>query len=316
MKKNFIVCILILISTFNLFAQDVDTLKNNEDDFFKEKGRKHWWKNWDDEWSMKEFKGNPFIEINYGLGNVYQKEMNYEFAKIGSAELKIGYSKKNNFYDEKIIKFSDRYLSINRNGYDLSSKDQNQNELLSTSWNISFSKRKGYGYKIGDFYLLPYNSTGFVWSILNMKKYPPLIWPAVYPPLEGQVKAEKDAHFLDRINEQLKFGELKENGINLNIASSVGLNFGYETSIIFPRHLFWKHIGSLIIESAGIGLIDKFIDEVADSSPMATPIVNFILKGAYNYAIYTLKKDKMNWPFKTESPLTYETFKFGLTFTF
>jgi hypothetical protein len=40
------------------------------------------------------------------------------------------------------------------------------------------------------------------------------------------------------------------------------------------------------------------------------------LKGAYQYAFYTLTKDKMNWPFNTESPLTYENFKFGVTLTF
>jgi hypothetical protein len=53
-----------------------------------------------------------------------------------------------------------------------------------------------------------------------------------------------------------------------------------------------------------------------DSSPVAGPIMNFLLKGGYSYAFYKLKSEKMNWPFNTETPLTYETIKFGLTFSF
>ncbi|MFA7228081.1 MAG: hypothetical protein WC061_03515, partial [Melioribacteraceae bacterium] len=73
---------------------------------------------------------------------------------------------------------------------------------------------------------------------------------------------------------------------------------------------------SLIIEEGAKGILNHFIDKVADSSPYAAPIVNFFLKNGLSYAFFSLKKANMNWPFSTESPLTYETFKFGITFTF
>lgn len=314
MKKVFSI-LLILFMTINLFAQQVDSTET-EDDFFKEKPKKHWWNNWDNDWKMWELKGVPFIEVNYGLGNFKQKEMNYDFAPVGLVELKLGYSSQKNFHEEKVIKFSDKYFFISRIGSDLNSQNSKVDELRSTMWRFGFSKRKGYGYKFNNFYVLPYNSSGIVWSGIDMKNYPPSVWPAVYPPLEGQLKAEADIRFLERINQSLKFGTTSESGINFDIAKSVALNFNYESTVIFPRYLFWKHLGSFVIEFAGAGLLDKFIDSIASSSPISLPFVNFLLKGAYQYAFYTLKKDKMNWPFNTESPLTFENFKLGLTFTF
>ena len=91
---------------------------------------------------------------------------------------------------------------------------------------------------------------------------------------------------------------------------------GYERSIVFQRHLFWKWAGSAIIEAAAQGLLDGFISEVFESTPAAGPIVNFLLKNALAYGIYELRQDKMNWPFSSEAPIAYDQFKFGVTFVF
>ena len=63
-------------------------------------------------------------------------------------------------------------------------------------------------------------------------------------------------------------------------------------------------------------LLDQFIDEIGESSPYAVPVVNFFLKNGLSYAVYELRKDKMNWPFDSAPPLCIDSFKFGLTFVF
>ncbi len=315
MFPKIILLISIFLTSVNSFSQEVDSTES-EDEFFKEKTRKHWWKNWNDDWQMWELKGVPFIELNYALGSLDQKNMNYDFAKVGLAELKLGYSSRKNFFEEKVVAFQNKYFFISRMGSDITSNKSKVGELGSSMWKFGFAKRKGYGYKFNEFYLLPYNSSGIVWSGLDMKNYPPSIWPAVYPPLEGQIKAESDIKFLERINQTLKFGTTYESGFNFDFASSVAFNVGYETIVIFPSYLVWKHLGSFIIESAGAQLLNNFIDEIANSSPIMLPFVNLLLKGAYQYAFYTLKKDKMNWPFNTEAPLTKESIKFGISFIF
>ena len=125
-----------------------------------------------------------------------------------------------------------------------------------------------------------------------------------------------DKKILDRYDGAFRFGTASEGGVRIEIANTVSLDAGFEASVIFPRHLFWKQLISFAIESGGQGAVDFFVDEVMDNSPAAGPIVNFVLKNALSYGFYLLKKDSMNWPFETEKPLTYETFKMGVSFTF
>lgn len=73
---------------------------------------------------------------------------------------------------------------------------------------------------------------------------------------------------------------------------------------------------SSMIEVGGLFLIDSFTKNVLRNAPVAGTFVNFILKNAYEYGFYQLRKDKMNWPFTSSAPLRYNTFKLGMTFTF
>lgn len=315
-KKLLFFFISFVLVTATVFAQQDTTTVEDDDDFFSENHDNHWWKNWDENWMDWEFRGTPFIEVNYGLGNFNQKNMTYDFAKVGSGELKLGYSTRQSFFEERIIDFKDHYFFISRLGSDMEGTTAKANELRSSMWRFGFSSRSGYGYKLGDLYILPYNASGIVWARIDIKDFPPSVWPAIYPPLQTQLDAEADNDFLNRIDKTFRFGTSAESGINFDFDSKIGFNVGYETSVLFPRHMFWKHAGSWLIEAAGMGLLDHFIDQIGDSSPLSLPFVNAILKGAYQFAFYSLKKEKMNWPFNTEAPLTYETFKFGVTFTF
>lgn len=315
MKKNFLFLfafVMIPLLSQSL-AQVNDSTKWDDDEW----NDNRWWKKWNhDNLFDWEFSGTPFIEINYGLGSLKQKNMSQNFADLGDGEMKLGYSRREDFSDEKTIEFSDKYFFVSRIGSDMESTTAKANDLRLRMWRFGFAKKSGYGYKLGSFYILPYNTQGIAWSRLDMTDYPPSVFTTQYPPTQAQLNAIQDREIIDRYDGDFRFGTISESGISFDIASTIGLNAGYETSVIFPRHLFWKHIGSILIQQAGLGLLDHFIDKVADSSPLSVPFVNMILKGAYNYAFYSLQKDKMNWPFDTETPLTFDTFKVGVTFTF
>ena len=317
MRKYYLLVFLLsffTITSYSFAQEDDSTSFRDDEDDWKDS---HWWHRWDNsDWFEWEFKGAPFIEATGGLGILKQKNMTQDFAKVGDGEIKLGYSSRENYSDERIVEFKDKYFFISRIGSDMENTTAQANELRSLMWRFGCAKRTGYGYKLGTFYLMPYHAQGIVWSRLQMKDYPPSAFVALFPPSTSQLNAEADREIIDRYDEEFRFGTIKESGINFDFASTIGLNVGYETSVIFPRHLFWKHAGSMIIEQAGLGLLEHFIDEVADSSPLSVPLVNFLLKGAYSYAFYSLNKEKMNWPFDTETPLTFETVKFGVTFTF
>jgi hypothetical protein len=120
----------------------------------------------------------------------------------------------------------------------------------------------------------------------------------------------------DLYNKTFRFGNSFQGGLQFKFTDNLGIDASYERSIVYSRHLFWKWGGSELIEVIGQGLIDKFVEEILDSTPAAVPVVNFVLKNALSYGLYELRQDKMNWPFETAPPLAFDTFKVGFTFVF
>ena len=315
MKKLFLLlAVLVLIVNVAVYAQDSDSTENDNSNCHNWHSW-HNWNNWGNHWSPFNDQGDPFIEVHYGLSTPKQTNIFSKFANVAFAEIKLGYSNIDSVYDPNIIELKDRYVFASRISSYLKSGSHNFDEMMSDMWRFGIGWRSGYGYKFGAITITPYHSSGFAWSRVEMETSPGDFWQLTNPPIPYD-KAVNDINILNRYQDSFRFGTVWEGGISLTILNAVSINSGYEAAVIFPRYMFWNHAGSFIIEEGGLGLLDKFIDEIADRSPIAAPIVNFLLKNGYSYAFYTLKKSRMNWPFETEAPMTYETFKFGLTFTF
>ena len=300
--------LLILFTSINLFAQEKDSTESRWDH--------NKWYDWNNyEWLGWVFHGKPFIEVNYGLGITRHDKLTSQFADIGLAEIKLGYATQESYYEDNIIEFHDKFAFGSRLSSDLKSVSTTAGVMNSDMWRFGFANRSGYGYRINKISILPYHGSGFAWSRLDMRDYPAKFYLITKPPMMID-DAVRDTDILNRFHDAIRFGTLSEAGVRFEFDSFASLDLGYETAVIFPRYLFWKHAGSLLIEQGAMGLLNHFIDEIGDSSPLSLPIVNFFLKNGLSYAFYSLKKGNMNWPFATEAPLTYETFKIGLTFTF
>jgi hypothetical protein len=308
-KLFFCALSLILISNIKLFAQV-------ESDSTREYRQNNFWYDWDNsEWSDWGFHGKPFIEVNYGFGIPKHDKLVSKIADVGAAEIKLGYATQDAGYYDNLIDFHDKYAFFSKLSSELKSTSSKLGEMKSDLWRFGLGNRSGYGYRLGGFSILPYHGGGFVWSKLDMKEYPAQFYTLLNPPMELS-DARNDTDILNRFHDSFRFGTFSEGGVRFEVASFVSMDICYEAEVIFPRYLFWKHAGSLLIEEGTMGVLNHFIDKISDSSPYAAPIVNFFLKNGLSYAFYSLKKTNMNWPFSTESPLTYETIKFGLTFTF
>ncbi|MCF8261917.1 MAG: hypothetical protein K9J12_14150 [Melioribacteraceae bacterium] len=260
------------------------------------------WNDWDwDDDSWYDYS-TPFIEFNAGLSEIKHDAFINKFSDVGLGELKLGFSSRDSFYKGVVFEMEDKYFFVSNLSTELHVDEPEAVSLDSKLWRFGFGKRSGYGYDFSGFGIFPYTTSGYSLSKLQMSEYP-------FVPLE-------DIKVLDRFNEAIRFGSTVEGGLQLSIVNTISFDIGYEASTIFPRYLIWKHLGSAIIEEAGLSFLDHFIDEVVDASPAVGPIINFLLKNGYRYAAYSLKKGDMNWPFPTEEPLTYETVKVGITFTF
>ncbi len=304
-----LIIFLSLIFTSSLLAQDSYKYNYNYD-----------WEDWYD-YNWEFDYDRPFIEFNYGFGEPKHEDFNADFAKIGLLELKLGYLKESELIHYNIDDREEGFVFGSVLSPELSSVDPTLQEFESKLWRFGFATRNTLGYYGDYFSILPYHQEGFAWSqLVNNPLEDPIIYTTgnggfIGDPLTLE-KMESDYKIIERYHDAFRFGTVAEGGIRLEFVNSISVNAGYEASVIFPRHLFWKHAGSYIIQKAGQGALTYFIDEITDSSPIAGPIVNFILQNGYSYAFYSLMKKDMNWPFSTETPLTYETFKFGLTFTF
>ena len=290
-----LICLLFMGATF---AQEGDSTNTNS--------RHHHWYQWKNDFNFlhEGFHGRPTLSFLYGFSNMSKKDAQRTYADPDLMELKIGYaSKRSTWDDDNIFNYSNKYLQISYFSTELANTLNNP-DVQSKMWRIGFGKASDYGYDFGDFSLVPYHASGFAWSRVEML------------PDKIQTFAALPPSGLEDYDQTVRFGTSAEGGLMLTFADHYTVEAGYERSIIFRRHLFAKWVMSAIIEDVAQSLLNGFIGEVLDHSPKATPVVNFLLKNALSYGIYELRQSKMNWPFNTEPPLSYDQFKFGVTIVF
>ena len=298
MKKVITTTLICLLFVGAAFAQEGDSTGTHS--------RHHHWYHWRDDFNFfhEGFHGRPTLSFLYGFSNMSLKDAQRTYADPELMELKIGFtSKRSTWDDDNIFDYNYKYLQISYFSTELANTPSNP-DVQSKMWRLGLGKASGYGYNFGGFNLVPYHASELTWSRVEMLQDKVMTFAAL--PLSG----------LEDYDQTIRFGTSAEGGLMFTFADHYTIEAGYERSIIFRRHLFGKWVMSAIIEDATQSLLDGFIDEVLDYSPKAAPIVNFLLKNALSYGIYELRQSKMNWPFNTEPPLSYDQFKFGVTIVF
>lgn len=313
----------LLLLFLTLFFLTSPTIFSQEDSTETEKDWVwHWdwddlddWDDWvfDDDWDIwardwKSKKTKPAISLQYGLAELKRDDVESQFVDPGLVEIKLGYVRdKDAWHTDYIIDHSYKFLFLSNESNKLARKEKSaETEIESDMWRFGFGGLNGYGYKLGEnSAVIFYNGYTLNWSRIDFK----------YPNIQT-FAADPDLNKLNRYDESFRFGTSNEAGIRIKPIENLIIDAGYERSIVFERHLFWKWAGSAIIESAAQGLLDGFVDEVFESSPAAGPVVNFLLKNALAYGIYELRQEKMNWPFISAAPISYDQFKIGVTVVF
>jgi len=296
MYFNRLLIVILLLTAAPLILPQEDSTKTNEDWDW------HWdkWEDWTVDFGFK--KTRPTISLQYGLANLDRKDLHSQFVDPNLLEVKLGYVKDRVAWEtDNIIRHSYKYLYLSNESNKLAGQEAVGSEIESDMWRFGIGRLSGYGYKLGEnAAIIPYYSYTLNWSNIDFTT----------------LVVNPDEAILNLYDKSFRFGTSSEGGVRIKIIDNLILDAGYERSIVFQRHLFWKWAGGAIIEAAAQGLLDGFVSEVFESSPVAGPIVNFLLKNALAYGIYELRQDKMNWPFNSEAPIAYDQFKFGVTVVF
>ncbi len=294
MLKHILLLFTILFS-FTNFIQAQDSTETNG-----EKWKWHWEEISDMfDWSMKR----PSISLDFGLSDIKRKDVMGDFSKNNLLELKLGYtSMKISKYAFNITRDKYRYIYLTNNSTNLAGGKNNSEEINTNNLRFGYAESGGYGYKLGTASTITtYFTYSLDWTRIDFKD-------TAYLP--------DDQRIYNLYDEAFRFGNSNEFGIRIQPVSFLIFEGGYERSQVFQRHLFWKWAGSSVIEAVSHGILDAFINEIMKSSPQIGPIVFLILKGALSYGIYELRSDKMNWPFNSAKPITFNNIKFGMTFMF
>ena len=243
----------------------------------------------------------PFLEGVYGVGAPKHKAFTQDFSNTGLVEFRLGFSQIQPYKD---------YVSTINEGYfyggsvskSLSLDEEGPNEALAKATRFGMGNRQGYGYQAGAIALLPYSYFGLGWTKIESDQTAALTPEALA--------------VVERYEGSFRFGQNSEAGMKIQLGKTLAVSGGYEFSVVFPRHLFGKWLGSAMIQSIGYSASVLFSDAIVESSPVLGPLIGFVLRNGVSYVFYWQMRDAMNWPFKTEQPLTFEALKVGASITF
>lgn len=295
MIKYFLILLILVIHTNSNAQYAIEEISNSQTTESNDNNRFH----------ERKFFEKPTLEMSYGISEVTLNNLSSNISPVGMLELKLGYStQRKSYYDKKsVLKYINGFTFLSVASTDLNSNSKPVSDLNSETWRFGLGMKQGYGVDLGKSAIMPYTSGAFVWSKFNM---------------QGNTVglSANDLNSLSNFNETFRFGTLSESGINLQIIPLITLQAKFERAIVLPRHLFAVQMGSMLIETVGAYMLGDFIDNVMRNSPVLGTIVSFALKSGYSYGIYELRRSEMNWPFGGEAPLSFDTYKVGMTFTF
>jgi hypothetical protein len=289
----------IALSSFLFFSNVLIVLADDKKDFEMDKYDHEFEDVMEWAWSG-EFR--PLVEVTYGKAMIKHQKFVDVLPENAIAEVKLGYSQIQK-YERMVWELDERFIYGSYISDDLDNTfTLEPGDISAIVRRIGFGNRLGYGYQLGPIELLFYNQNGLAWTKIQTNRSNDLI--------------AGDNDILDRYEGTFRFGMNTEGGLKLQFFKSVALTGSYELAAVYPRHVFWEWLGSYIIMNAGVGLVSVFSDDIIHSSPTFGPIFYFLLKNGISYAFYQGVKDKMNWPFDSETPMTFENIKLGISFTF
>jgi glycerophosphoryl diester phosphodiesterase len=243
------------------------------------------------------FQSRTMMELSYGVGSPSYGKITGNFANVGMFGAKIGRSELNKFSNDN-VELNERYLFATYFNSDWSAGNVNDDEIKTESFRFGIGTNDGLGYEGSNIDFVPYLSQALTWTRLYSS---------------STAQNPEDEETLDWIKGAFRFGEWAKFGLGFEFSSMVQLDVNYETAVVFPRHKFWKWLGSTIIVQGVYNRLASFTESIVDKESVWGPIANWVIKGAYLYGFYLLREDNMNWPFSTDAPLKYDSFNLGIS---
>lgn len=242
-------------------------------------------------------RGDPTITLHYGVTQATSNDLSKNFRRLGNIEVRLGYRKTEWGIENYLVDYTWHGVSVSHYAEGIRKTDPASNNINTKAWQFGLGSESGDGYSFDKTSIIPYRSSTYGWTRFNSDFF------GVAP---------GDSTFLLLYNGTFRFGQSGGMGVLLQFVPVVALDLVYKRGVVFSRHLFFKHLGSVVVEEVAHGLLSRFVESIFESSPTAGPLLGFLLHSGITYAVYELRKEDMHWPFSTASPINYDTFTVGV----
>jgi hypothetical protein len=255
-------------------------------------------------WQIDKFWSGPrkpLLDFSYGVSSPRHRLYQGELDNVGELEIRMGYSRSHPKV-ENVVDLSDKYVFFNYSSSNLLGRSPDPAKVTAEISRFGIGWRGGFAYDLTSTYLYPYTQSALLWTTMNTGRPIGL--------------SSNDSAILDRYEGSFRFGMSAESGIAFGLADIFSVRAGYEVTAIYPRHVFWPWVESYSLALIGMGALSHFAGEIVDASPTLGPIIFTLLRGGLTYGYYLLVRDNQYWPLSSETPMTTDGFRFGLTMTF
>jgi len=252
----------------------------------------------------KTIQNKNLIAISYGISNLSypHKDIFSELSKVFLFEIKYGFVRiDDNFKNSSFAYLASETAYFANYSSHMTAKEIKDDGKTTDAWLFGFDFTNGYGYnsKISKSFLI--HSGGLGWAIIDFENL-------------GESLAEQRRY--DIFDKKFRFGTDFHSGLRHYFTQSISMDALYGHSIYFPQFSGWKFFGSYISELMIQRAIDYFAEDYIPKFPESFPLVNWSAKSLVSLLFYEFRRDQMNFPFSSESPINYDSFKIGVSLTF
>ena len=249
------------------------------------------------------------IALTYGTGSLNRVGLAADLASVGALDFRLGFVGEGDFAGRSdLVAYGAININVAYFGSSLSIESPSNDQIETSLWRFGLGTEDGYGYRFG--------TSGRRVVLSNVGAIVGGAYFFDWDDPTGVDLSAADSLVLDGFGRTARFGDMWEASAQVWFDEAMGARIGYERAVMYPCFKTWKWMGASLLYSITGLILEKFSEAAGKDAPGSVPIVDFLLEGALGYVYYELREESTNWPFDTEEPLSYDTFRLGVTYKF
>jgi len=251
-------------------------------------------------------KNQTYLEFSYGLSAPDIKTPGFvaNIPDVAPADLYYGFFRKHKVNDyPKMFSFNNEAVFLGNMSYYFQfpkfKREFPKPAMTIDAWRFGGSLSNGYGYKInGEERIMLAHRSEWTWSRTDFQTLS----------LDSATNVS-----LLLFDEKIKFGTKFASFTTIKLWSSVHLNAGYESMMIYQDFHLGQWLGAWVVDNIAQRSIDYFEDELIEIYGYHFPVFYFLYKSGVSYVLYEFRKNSSFFPFGGDPVMRFDGFKLSIS---